>query len=199
MPLTPANALTYQVTWGDFGKPVPMTAPGPGEVKQAAKTAVSQTVDLGELHMAEVKGSKPPVYKLEQEPTANVKPDKESMWVASFVFDDWPAAKRDALLGHEQIHYLIGALSGRDYSNDFAAIKAKSYPSIKAGNDDIRVALARYTKEMVQELQDAYDKKTKHDPTGFKEEQAKWATAVLGAKTTGKPLRSTLKLAGLIP
>lgn len=198
MPLAPANALTYQLEWSDFGEPRQMSAPAEGEIKMAAQTAVGWTNDAAELNVEPVEGSKPTVYKLVQNPTATVQLDKSKMWVASFVFDEWSKAKRDALLEHERIHYLMGALSARDYSNDFAAIKAKSYASVKAGIDDIKAALARNSEAKAQALQDAYDKKTKHDPTGFKDEQAKWAAAVLTAKTTGRRLRDCLKTAGLI-
>lgn len=198
MPLAPANALTYQVVWSDFGEPRKMSAPGPGEFKVAALTAVGWTVDAPELDVKSVEGSKPTVYKLVQNPTATVQLNREQMWVASFVFDDWSKAKRDALLGHEQIHYLIGALSARDYANDFDAIKAKSYSSAKAGIKDIKAALDNNSEAKAQELQKAYDHQTKSDPTGFAAQQAKWTAAVTTAKTTGKRLRVCLKTAGLI-
>src|SRR3546814_9737400 len=95
------------------------------------------------LSVKAVKGSKPAVYKLVKAPTATVQLNKSQMWVASFVFDDWSEAKRDALLGHEQIHYLVGALSARDYAKDFEAIAAKTYDSSSAGIDDLKDALAR--------------------------------------------------------
>lgn len=198
MPLAPANALTFQLGWSDFGEPRKMSAPGPGEFKKAALTAVGWTVDVANLNVKAVEGSKPAVYKLVQGPTATVQLNKSLMWVASFVFDDWSKAKRDALLDHEQLHYMIGALAARDYANDFDAITAKSYPSAKAGIDDIKAALARNSEAKAQALQDAYDDQTKHDPTGFKTEQAKWTAAVATAKTTGKRLRDCLKTAGLI-
>lgn len=196
--LAPANALTRVLVWDDFGKPRKMSAPGPGEVKMAAQTAVGWVQNPTKLFVDPVKGSKPTVYKLAKPPTATVQLNKSKMWVASFVFDDWSQAKRDALLAHEQIHYLIGALSARDYASDFAAIAGRTYDTESAGKDDIRDALARNNEANAQALQDAYDDDTKHDPTGFKEEQAKWAAAVLGARTSGKRLRDCLKAAGLI-
>src|SRR3546814_14372684 len=105
------------------------------------------------------------------------------MWVASFVFDDWSQAKRDALLGHEQIHYLVGALSARDYAKDFEAIAAKTYDSSSAGIDDIKEALARNSQANAQALQDAYDDDTKHDPTAVKTQQATRAAAGIGGPT----------------
>lgn len=198
MPLAPANALTRVLTWADFNPPKKMSAPTAGEIKMAAQTAVDWIQTPTELKVKPVKDSKPTVYKLAKEPTATVRLNTAKMWVASFVFDDWSQTKRDALLAHEQIHYLMGALSARDYANDFATIGAKQYDSSSAGIDDIKDALARNSQAKAQELSDAYDDDTKHDPTGFKAEQAKWAAAVIGARTTGKRLRDSLKAAGLI-
>lgn len=198
MPLAPADALTRVLVWDDFNPPKKMSAPTAGEVKMAAQTAVDWVQTPTDLKVSAVKGSKPPVYKLAKEPTATVRLNKAKMWVASFVFDDWSQAKRDALLAHEQIHYLMGALSARDYANDFATIGAKEYDSPSAGIDDIKEALERNSQAKAQALSDAYDDDTKHDPTGFKDEQAKWAAAVIAARTTGKRLRDSLKAAGLI-
>lgn len=198
MPLAPANALTRVLTWADFNPPKKMSAPTAGEIKMAAQTAVDWIQTPTELKVKPVKDSKPTVYKLAKEPTATVRLNTAKMWVAGFVFDDWSQTKRDALLAHEQIHYLMGALSARDYANDFATIGAKQYDSSSAGIDDIKDALARNSQAKAQELSDAYDDDTKHDPTGFKAEQAKWAAAVIGARTTGKRLRDSLKAAGLI-
>src|SRR3546814_16386926 len=117
--LAPANALTRVLEWKDFGTPRRMSAPGPGEIKMAAQTAVGWVQNPTQLDVGPVKGSKPTVYKLVKAPTSTVQPDKSSMWVASFVFDDWSQATRDALLVHEQIHYLVVALSARDYAQAF--------------------------------------------------------------------------------
>lgn len=197
--LAPANALTRVLEWKDFGTPRKMSAPGPGEIKKAAATAVGWVQNPTQLDVQPVKGSKPTVYKLVKAPTATVQLNPAKMWVASFVFDDWSEAKRDALLEHERLHYLMGALSARDYARDFEAIAARTYDSASAGIDDIRDALTRNSQANAQALQDAYDDDTKHDPTGFKAEQAKWATAVVGARTSGTRLRDALKTAGLVP
>src|SRR3546814_1974909 len=104
------------------------------------------------------------------------------MWVASFVFDDWSQAKRDALLGHEQIHYLVGSLSAREYAKDFEAIAARTYDSSSAGIDDIKAALARNSQANAQALQDAHEHDTKHNPTGSKTAQGKWGAPGQGAR-----------------
>src|SRR3546814_7116171 len=91
--LAPANALTRVLEWKDFGTPRRMSAPGPGEIKMAAQTAVGWVQNPTKLSVKAVKGSKPAVYKLVKAPTATVQLNKSQMWVASFVFDDWSEAK----------------------------------------------------------------------------------------------------------
>lgn len=93
---------------------------------------------------------------------------------------------------------MISASPTRDYANDFSAIAGRTYDTASAGIDDIKDALARSSKANAQALQKAYDDDTKHDPTGFKAEQVKWAAAVVGARTTSKRLRDSLKAAGLV-
>src|SRR3546814_16276452 len=102
--LAPANALTRVLEWKDFGTPRRMSAPGPGEIKMAAQTAVGWVQNPNKLRVKAVKGSKPAVYKLVKAPTATVQLNKSQMGVASFVFDDWSDAQRDARPGTQQIH-----------------------------------------------------------------------------------------------
>src|SRR3546814_3643336 len=111
--LAAANALTRVLEWKDFGKPRKMSPPGPGEIKMAAQTAVRWVQNPTQLDVGPVKGSKPTVYKLVKPRTSTVQLDKSSMWEASTVFDDWSQAKRDALLGHEPLYHLVGALPAR--------------------------------------------------------------------------------------
>src|SRR3546814_13595782 len=81
--LAPANALTRVLEWKDFGTPRRMSAPGPGEIKMAAQTAVGWVQNPTQLDVGPVKGSKPTVYKLVKAPTSTVQLDKSSMWVRS--------------------------------------------------------------------------------------------------------------------
>src|SRR3546814_12853912 len=62
--LAPANALTRVLEWQDFGTPRRMSAPGPGEIKMAAQTAVGWVQNPTQLDVGPVKGSNPTVYQL---------------------------------------------------------------------------------------------------------------------------------------
>src|SRR3546814_2575549 len=76
--LAPANALTRVLEWKDFGTPRRMSAPGPGEIKMVAQTAVGWVQNPTQLDVGPVKGSKPTVYKLVKAPTSTVQLDKRS-------------------------------------------------------------------------------------------------------------------------
>src|SRR3546814_13115792 len=93
--------------------------------------------------------------------------------------------------------YLGVALAAGDYAKGFEEIETRPADSSSAGIDDIKAAMARNSEADAQALQDAYDDDTKRDPTGVKTEQAKWAAAVIGARTSGTRLRDVLKAARL--
>jgi hypothetical protein len=160
----------------------------------AAETRV--TYGAGTLNVIPVQGSRPQRFKLQSEPKVTVTFDPQS-WVARFV-SSWPQANQDALLGHEQTHYLIAALSARDFSNELADIARQDYPSSSAVATDVRASQARFTAPLVQAIQDKYDADTHHDPVGNKTVQAKWNATVLSARTLNQPLRTVLTQAKLI-
>jgi hypothetical protein len=120
-------------------------------------------------------------------------------WVASYVLDEWSADDRNALRAHEQVHYMIGALSGRDYLDDLDALRKVNYKTAKDATDAIDAVKAKYTRAMIQKLQDAYDVATKNDALDHPDEQAAWTAAIANAKSDGKNLRGVLKAANLIP
>ena len=106
MPLLPANALDRILTWNDFSRRT-LPAPAPGVFATAAQTAVG--LNLGPLRVVAIPGSAPRRFRINTEPSVTVNFDRARSWVAAFLFG-WSRAEQDALLGHEQTHYLIGAL-----------------------------------------------------------------------------------------
>jgi hypothetical protein len=119
-------------------------------------------------------------------------------WVASFVFT-WPQASQDALLGHEQTHYLIAALSGRDFFNDLMAVYRRDYATSADVVADVRNVQGKYTHALIQGIQDKYDLDTHHDPVGNVMAQTIWNGVVSRCQTLNLPLRDTLERATLIP
>lgn len=186
MPITPTDAVSRNLKWDDFQKKED-TPPAPGQAKTGAKTWTNVKSTPPQVVAADGGG-----FKLKEEPTVTIDFDKTS-WVASFVLD-WPKNLQDDLLSHEQIHYLISALSARDCYNAQMVVLAKTYPTQVACQTEIQAAQALILNKKIQEK---YDDDTKHQPTQNSVIQAKWTTCVIGCRTSGAPLRPALKALGL--
>jgi hypothetical protein len=193
MPLLPREALDRTMDFRDFksrSKPMPKK----GTFDIAALTLVGIGADG--IGVTEQKVDGKTVYKV-NEITVRIVFDANS-WVASYVIGEWSVDDRNALRAHEQVHYMIGALSGRDYMDDLDALRQTSYPKAKDATAAIDAVKKNYTKDMIQQLQNAYDAKTKNDALDHPDEQAAWTKAIEDAKSNGTNLRATLKKAGLI-
>ena len=188
MPLVPANAVNRNLAWVDFPKSN-RAPPPPG----ATATAASTQVNLSDTGANIVRDPASKRFKLGAEPTVRIDFSPGS-WVADYVFK-WPQPEQDALLDHEQIHYMIAALCGRDLFNALQTVSQTDYATVKALTADVVEARKLRTN---QDIQDKYDKDTKHQPTQNAAEQARWATSVRAALKFNKPLREQLKAAALI-
>ena len=193
MPLVPHDALDRTMDFRDFkrrSKPMPKK----GVFDVAALTLVGVGADG--IGVTEQKVDGKTVYKV-NEITVRVVFDSNS-WVASYVLDDWSVDDRNALRGHEQVHYMIGALSARDYLDDLDALRNVNYPKAKDATAAIEAVKKRYTTDMIQALQKTYDDHTHHDALSYPDEQAAWTKAIATAKSNGTNLRATLKAASLV-
>ncbi|MEM9501192.1 MAG: hypothetical protein AAF941_05045 [Pseudomonadota bacterium] len=189
MPLKPANALSKTLKWKDFTH-LDKPAPEPGETAQAAWTRVDYSYTSANVNWD---GSKPKKYKVTDLPTISVRMHPDC-WVANFMFD-WPKGHQDDLLDHEQLHYLIGVLAARDCSTAFAALKNSEYDTVEDATTEFNALFAELD---VNKIQLKYDKDTHSQPTDFPVKQKAWATAITLSHKNNKPLRTTLKAAGLI-
>jgi len=191
MALNPANALDKKLKWGDFEE-IEGDPPEDGVFAQAAETSVSLGTATG-TKVDPVKGSDPTVYRLVSIPTVNIA-WQSTNWVMEWVFK-WDKKHQDDLLDHEQIHYLIFALAGRDCHNRLKEIKKTDYDDVDVAVADIEKSFTLFS---VQDIHDKYDKDTHSLPTDYPAKQKAWATAVRASKVNGKPIRTSLETAGLI-
>ena len=83
---------------------------------------------------------------------------RDQSWVANWVFNR-PQSYQDGLLAHEQGHYNLVALLGRDFFLSLMRLKATAYPNAGAAQADLTAASAA-TAGKAQALQDRYD--TRH-------------------------------------
>ncbi|MCB2077967.1 MAG: hypothetical protein KDE55_09755 [Novosphingobium sp.] len=187
MAVSPATALARNLTWKDF-KPKDKPAPPPGEIATSALTHVE--LGFGPISVKPVDGK----FKLKPEPDVKVMFQADS-WVAKYV-STWDQDKQDALLDHEQIHYLIAAITARDRANELHEIAGREYDTSGECIEDVKASHARLD---AQDIQDKYDDDTKGQPSTFTAEQTKWATAVRSCLATNKPLRPALEAVGLMP
>jgi hypothetical protein len=185
MPMVPPNAVDRVLTWSDF-PPKDRPPPPPGGKAPAAYTFV---LSPDEIAANRIGGR----YKVPVEPTVRVDFTPQS-WVAKYVFQ-WPQAEQDALLDHEQIHYMIAALCARDKFNALQQMTQQEYKTETALRADIAAARALGVN---QDIQKKYDKDTESLPTQNAMKQAIWANAVRAARKFNQPLRAYLQTAALI-
>ena len=191
MALNPANALDKKLKWADFKK-LDGDPPGDGEFALAAETAVALGT-TGGTKVDPVAKSDPLIYRLVAVPTVNIT-FVDTNWVMKYALK-WDKKHKDDLLDHEQIHYMISALAGRDCHDKLKAIKKTDYDDVDTAVGEIEDAFALLD---VQDIQTKYDEDTHSLPTDYPVKQKAWATAVRACKTNGKPIRTSLETAGLI-
>lgn len=188
MPLMPANATTKTLVWSDF-KTENADEPDAGTSTNAAYTEVSYVV--GALGYTYTSGK----YRWTADPTVTVALGGGS-WVASFVAKR-PPAQSNALLKHEQGHYMLTALFARDYYNELKALGTQGFDEEKAAKAAQAAIKARYTSTIVKSFHAAYDKQVTN-PVSDAAVQTKWDTAIDAAKTGNKPIKDCLVAASLI-
>ena len=194
MTLLPAKVMDRKLKWSDFKK-TEMDPPTPGVPQISAETSVQ--VGNSAMRVDPVKGTKPEIFRATK---ANVTITFDNTsWVASYVLDDWAQDKQDALLAHEQTHFMIAACTGRDLQGELDAISAKDFATSGEGIAEINAVLNKYSATALQAIQTKYDTDTKSSPSANPTVQAKWNTTVEDARANKKDLRATLKTAQLIP
>ena len=67
---------------------------------------------------------------------------KHKSWAKKKLINSWPQKAQDDLLKHEQGHYDITALMGRDLFLDLMQLKSQSFSSLKALLDSLGLKLA---------------------------------------------------------
>jgi len=104
---------------------------------------------------------------------------RDQSWVANWVFNR-PQSYQDGLLAHEQGHYNLVALLGRDFFLSLMRLKAATYPNAGAAQADLTAASAA-TAGKAQALQDRYDTDTQNGTNAT--QQARWLGFITTAFT----------------
>lgn len=166
--------LVKKLSWNDFSSKQ-AKPPGPGVFADAALTSVavglsgaSLSGDTGDLSLADT---------ITVTISLAHKSFKNS-WLAQRT-----PAEQVTLLAHEQGHYDLGALIGRDYFLQVMQLKGNSYADSAALQVDLN-AVAAATIARIQEVSDDYDTATKNSSDTVA--QAKWLGYIKKAFTQPK-------------
>ena len=171
--------LVKKLTWNDF-TPKQATPPAPGQFVDAALCSVAVRLsgvalsgDTGDLYLADTL-----IVTISLSPQCF-----KNSWVSSR-----PAPEQQTLLAHEQGHYDLGALIGRDYFLQVMQLKGNSYADSLALQADLD-PIAQATIARIQEVQDDYDTATSNgsDPAA----QSKWFDYIKKAFTQPAVPRAT--------
>jgi hypothetical protein len=146
------NGLRNTLAWRNF-TPKDVPAPDPADPATLVEGAHTEAKFQATFHFAwddKTKG-----YKVQDNIVVTIQLVAGSTWVAKWV-PKQPQAVQTGLLKHEQGHYDIVALMGRDLYNAIVKLEANSYPdaaSVQAAVDSAHQAVDPY----VQPIQDRYD------------------------------------------
>jgi hypothetical protein len=172
MPSTLAN-LMKTLSWNDFPHQR-RPEPGPGDTAHGAQIAVDISPSgFGIEHAA---GG----IRIRDSIRVSIEFRRHMSWVAEWVFNR-PQTYQDSLLAHEQGHYNLVALLGRDFFLALMRLKANTYANAGAAQSDL-TATSNATAAKAQALQDRYDTDTTNGTNA--QQQARWLGFINTAFTT---------------
>ena len=149
--------LFRTLTWNDF-KQVTKPVPGPGQSANVAQTRTN--VGTNHFSLPAVRGTRPRQYQLADMITVTIRLDAANCWKANWL-TTLPQSDQDRLLKHEQGHYDLVALLGRDYFLELMQLKTNTYTKVSDFQADLKVLDDQFLKQ-IQPVQDKYDGDTTH-------------------------------------
>jgi hypothetical protein len=158
------NNLLKTLTWNDFPR-VNVPAPAPGQFIDLAQTK-ADIVHSG-LGLDRLPGGG---ARIRDSIVVTIDFRRSQSWVANLVFTR-PQSVQDDLLAHEQGHYNITALIGRDFFLELMRLKANTYPDANAVQADLTAAQEN-TVAKAQQAQDRYDADTQNGNDAT--QQSRW-------------------------
>jgi hypothetical protein len=132
----------YQVQWSDFHMQPPPNANLDAHIETKA-----------ELHFAFSTG--PNGVRLADSVTVTIKLLHNLSWAKKQRINSWSKQAREDLLRHEQGHYDITALMGRDMFLDIMPLKSQSFAGVAALNTAIQTIAQRYNPQPIHTKYDS--------------------------------------------
>jgi hypothetical protein len=175
--------LSRTLSWSDYPT-VPRTEPGAGQTAVGAYTDASY--ELGTVSMVRATGGG---VTLPDSLVVTINFNTETSWVADWVTRR-SADYQTALLNHEQGHYNLVALLGRDMWVELVQLVGRSFPNQHALSADIDAITTRFN-TAVAAIGGIYDRPGEANAGANATGQARWdghiRSAFTGVRTP--PLR----------
>lgn len=166
--------MTRVLTWNEFARV--KGAPAPGQTAEVAQTA-TDIVPSG-FGFERIVGS--PSIRIKDTIEVRIEFQPKNSWVFDWVFTQ-PQSYQNDLLNHENGHYKIVALIGRDFFLALMALKGNTYSNTGALQADLDQA-KKSIAEKAQPAQDKYDDQTKNGADSA--QQSLWDGYISKAFTT---------------
>lgn len=129
------------VQWTDF------VAPPPPNSHAHAHIAT-------DVNLAYTYASGPGGVRLNDNVTVTIRLHQQQSWAKKQLINSWPSQARQDLLRHEQGHYDITALMGRDLFIDVMALKLQSFSNLSALQTALQTIRQRYDPQPVHNKYD---------------------------------------------
>jgi predicted secreted Zn-dependent protease len=132
----------YRVQWNDF-----QGSPPAGSSLDAH---IETKADLNYQYSSGSGGT-----RLADSVTVTIRMLRGSSWARKQRINSWSQAARDALLKHEQGHYDLTALMGRDMFIDLMALKPQSFANVGALQTAVTTIAQRYDPQRIHTKYDS--------------------------------------------
>jgi len=132
----------YRVQWSDFQRQPPPNATEDAHIETTAKLNYGYSTGSYGARLADTV-------------TVTIQLLGPKSWAKKQRIQSWPKQDRDDLLKHEQGHYDITALMGRDMFIDLMAIKSQTFSSLNALKTEVNKIGGQYAPQVIQDKYDA--------------------------------------------
>lgn len=158
------------VQWSDF-----VASPPPNS---HAHAHISTDFNLAYSYV-----SGPGGVRLNDDVTVTIRLHQNRSWAKKQIINSWPAQARQDLLRHEQGHYDITALMGRDLFIDLMALRQQSFSNLSALQTAVQTTSRRYDPQPVH---NKYDHSQETDHGRNAQQQTAWNRYIQTASTTAR-------------
>ena len=132
----------YRVSWNDFHAPPPPNAKRAAHIETEAKLSYKYKNGSGGVQLADAV-------------TVTIQVIRSKSWAKKQLIRTWSRQAQAELLRHEQGHYEITALSGRDMFIDLMTLKGRSFPDQAALEAEIGRIARLYAPQAVHTKYDS--------------------------------------------